>query len=69
MTETPGRGDLERLVDGLDYPISKRALHEALREKGAGEGILALVERLPDEVFASHAALVSDLERELRAGQ
>ena len=69
MAETPGREELERLVDGLDYPISKQALIEALRQKDAGGSLLALVERLPDEVFASHAALVSDLERELRAGR
>ena len=69
MAETPGREDLERLVDGLEYPISKRALLEAVREKAAADALLAAVERLSDEVFASHAALVSDLERELRAGQ
>ena len=55
MAETPGREDLERVVDGLEYPISKRALLEVLRENAAAGALLAAVERLPDEVFASHA--------------
>ena len=68
MTEMADRDELERLVQGLDFPISKRALVETLRQRGVAAPLIDTVEGLSDEVYASHAALMSDLERVLRSG-
>ena len=68
MDETVGRDELEDLAASLDFPISKRALLEAMRQMRVPDSTLGLVERLPDDVYQSHAALMADFERALRTG-
>lgn len=67
MTEMAGREELELLVQGLEYPISKRALAETLRQRGVAAALIDAIEGLSDQVFASHAALIADLEQALRS--
>lgn len=64
--DTPTPDDVERLLAGMEYPISKRTLRELARERDVHVLLLAAIERLPDEVFVSHAALASDLQHVLR---
>lgn len=66
--ESVARDELEALVAGLEFPISKRALSEAMRQMRVPDSTLGLVERLPDDVYQSHAALMADFERALRTG-
>lgn len=66
MDETVKRDDLEALVASLEFPISKRALSEAMRQTRVPESTIGLIERLPDDLYQSHAALMADFERVLR---
>ena len=68
MQDSVGRDEQEALVGSLEFPISKRGLSEVMRQMHAPDSTLGLIERLPDGVYQSHAALMADLERALRSG-
>jgi hypothetical protein len=40
--------EIQKYLAGLDYPLTKRNLLEKARENGAGEDVLAALERLPE---------------------
>lgn len=42
---------VQRYLEGIDYPASKRELIEHARGHGAGEDVLSLLEQLPERRF------------------
>ncbi len=63
MAEPSLDDQVRAFLETVTYPISTRTLLDTARQGGAPEGVLRLVERLPDEVYNDHGALHSDLNR------
>ncbi len=63
MAEPSHEDQISAFLETVTYPINTRTLLETARQGGAPEGVLRLVERLPDEVYNDHGALHSDLNR------
>jgi hypothetical protein len=56
--------EAEEYLRGGSYPATKEELAERVRERGAGEAICALIERLPDREYRSVIDVVEALEPE-----
>ncbi len=63
MAEPSLDDQVRAFLETVTYPINTRTLLETARQGGAPEGVLRLVERLPDEVYNDLGALHSDLNR------
>lgn len=58
---TPFR--IQKYLAGLRYPAAKAEVLERARQRGADEGILAVLERLPERAWDSPVALSRDVGR------
>ncbi|CAM04750.1 uncharacterized protein DUF2795 [Saccharopolyspora erythraea NRRL 2338] len=47
----PPRGELLRLLSGVDYPATKQQIHEKLVAQGAPPACLAALEDLPEGTY------------------
>lgn len=54
---------LQQWLNGTTYPISKEQLIASVREKGAGNDVISLLEKLPDRVFRDFVGLAADIDR------
>ena len=44
---------LQRFLDGVNYPASKQDLIETARKQGAGDQVLETLRRMPDKRYGS----------------
>ena len=63
MPEHADVTSVQRFIDGIEYPVSRRSLIEGARQQGADEAALALLARLPDETYRDRVSLEADLHR------
>ncbi len=63
MTEPSHEEQVRTFLETVTYPINSRTLVENARQGGAPEGLLRLLEQLPDEVYKDHSGLHADLNR------
>jgi hypothetical protein len=58
---TPFR--IQKFLAGLRYPAGKSQVLERARERGADQGVLAALQRLPDRAWESPVALSREVGR------
>lgn len=56
-SDHPRPTDIQHALRGTDYPCSKRALVDRARANQAGDEILQVIERLPEQDYDSPAAV------------
>ena len=57
--------ELQKLLKGVDYPVSKQDLLKHLEQQGAAEQVRSTLEQLPDQQFQTPADVskaVGDLD-------
>lgn len=55
MNDIVNSTQIENILDGIDYPVSKRELIEFAKDNGADENVVKTLEKFPDQMYDSMA--------------
>lgn len=61
LGEQVNPSDIQNYVQDLDFPVGKQTIIDAARERGAGDSVMNMLDRLPDKEYQSP----SDVSQEL----
>lgn len=61
---TPNPIQIQKFLDGLDYPVSKQDLLKRAQENGADENVMSTLEGLPDHDYTSPVDVSREVGRE-----
>lgn len=53
--------EVQRYLDGLDYPVNKRSLIAYAQRKGAPEGVIESLDSVTDRSFSSPTDLMKEI--------
>lgn len=59
MSNNPTPIEVQKFLNGIDYPASKSALVDKAKDSGADGNVLEALENLPDQEFDSPTAVSS----------
>jgi hypothetical protein len=63
MTTHPSFVEVQKHLSGIDYPASRDELIEHARKKGADDGILQALRRLPDREYDGPNAVSKEIAK------
>ncbi|NKE56005.1 DUF2795 domain-containing protein [Lentzea sp. PSKA42] len=52
---------VQKYLSGVDYPVTKRQLLDKARDNGAGEDVLAALEKLPERDYNGPNAVSAEV--------
>lgn len=53
--------EIQKYLSGVDYPVTKEQLLEKARDNGAGEDVLAALEKLPERDYNGPNAVSAEV--------
>jgi hypothetical protein len=56
--------EVQKSLDGVDYPVDRAGLVEHARSHGAGDEVVQMLEGLPDRTFDGPTAVSEAVSRE-----
>jgi hypothetical protein len=57
----PNPIEIQKYLSGVDYPVTKQKLLDKARENGAGDDVLAALERLPERDYNGPNAVSAEV--------
>ncbi|HLO63576.1 MAG TPA: DUF2795 domain-containing protein [Azonexus sp.] len=61
--EAPNPIQVQKYLGGLDYPAKKQDIVQKARQKGADHDILQILQKIPDQEYASPVALSREVSK------
>ncbi|MFC3896150.1 DUF2795 domain-containing protein [Lentzea rhizosphaerae] len=59
----PNPIEIQKYLSGVDYPVTKQNLLDKASENGAGEDVLAALERLPERDYNGPNAVSAEVTK------
>lgn len=60
---SPSPIQIQKYLGGLDYPVRKQELVQKARQKGAGDEILQILQKIPDREYPSPVAVSREVSK------